>query len=238
MAERRMFTKKIVDSDAFLDMPLSAQALYFHLNMRADDDGFVNNPKKIQRMIGASDDDMKLLMVKRFLICFESGVVVIKHWRMHNLIRKDRHVSTQYIEELNRLEVKSNSAYTEKPLIKGVSGGCQPNDNQMTTNCQPNDNQWLPQVSIVENSLDEDSLVECSVEDADNNKLEKIGGMGRNVVYLTNNQFDSLIDKLGVDAFDRYVSRLADFIIEKNAHVKNHYETILKWFKEDSGVKE
>ena len=80
MAEKRMFTQKIIDSDAFLDMPLSTQALYFHLNMRADDDGFVNNPKRIQRTIGASDDDLKLLVVKRFVIGFDNGVIVIKHW--------------------------------------------------------------------------------------------------------------------------------------------------------------
>ena len=79
MAEKRMFTKKIVDSDAFLDMPLSTQALYFHLNMQADDDGFVNNPKKIQRVIGASADDLKLLIAKRFVLGFESGIIVVKH---------------------------------------------------------------------------------------------------------------------------------------------------------------
>ena len=103
MAERRMFTQKIVDSDAFLDMPLTTQALYFHLNMRADDDGFVNNPKKIQRMICASDDDLKLLIAKRFLLAFENGVVVIKHWRMHNLLRKDRYNPTQYQEYMEQL---------------------------------------------------------------------------------------------------------------------------------------
>ena len=86
MAERRMFTKKIIDSDAFLDMPLSTQALYFHLNMRADDDGFVNNPKKICRMTGASEDDLRVLISKRFVLTFENGVIVIKHWRMHNLL--------------------------------------------------------------------------------------------------------------------------------------------------------
>ena len=84
MAERRMFAKTIIDSDAFLDMPLSSQSLYFHLSMRADDDGFINNPRKIQRMIGASDDDLKLLIAKRFIIPFESGIVVIKHWRIHS----------------------------------------------------------------------------------------------------------------------------------------------------------
>lgn len=113
MAEKRMFTQKIIDSDAFLDMPLSAQALYFHLNMRADDDGFVNNPKKIQRVINASEDDLKLLLLKRFVIGFDSGVIVIKHWRMHNTLRKDRYTPTLYQDELAQLAVKDNRAYTE-----------------------------------------------------------------------------------------------------------------------------
>lgn len=114
MAEKRMFTQKIIDSDAFLDMPLSTQALYFHLNMRADDDGFVNNPKRIQRTVGASEDDLKLLVAKRFLICFENGVIVIKHWRMHNTLKSDRYRPTQYQEEYALLDVKDNKAYTEK----------------------------------------------------------------------------------------------------------------------------
>jgi len=112
MAERRMFAKTIIDSDAFLDMPLSTQALYFHLSMRADDEGFINNPKKIQRMTGCSDDDLKLLCAKNFIIPFESGVVVIKHWRIHNYIRADRLVETKYKEEREQLEVKDNGAYT------------------------------------------------------------------------------------------------------------------------------
>lgn len=112
MAERRMFAKTIIDSDAFLDMPLSTQALYFHLSMRADDDGFINNPKKIQRMIGASDDDFKVLLAKRFLIPFESGIVVIKHWRIHNYIQKDRYKATPYKEEMAMLDIKENNAYT------------------------------------------------------------------------------------------------------------------------------
>jgi hypothetical protein len=134
MAERRMFTQKIVDSDAFLDMPLSTQALYFHLNMRADDDGFINNPKKIQRMIGCCDDDLKLLIAKRFIIAFETGVVVIKHWRMHNLLRKDRYNPTQYQEEMTRLMLKDNGSYTESlPILDNVATTWQPNDNQMAT---------------------------------------------------------------------------------------------------------
>ena len=112
MAERRMFAKTIIDSDAFLDMPLSTQALYFHLSMRADDEGFLNNPKKIMRMVGASEDDMKVLLSKRFVLAFDTGVVVIKHWRIHNYIAKDRFKETVYQEERAQLEIKDNGAYT------------------------------------------------------------------------------------------------------------------------------
>lgn len=122
MAEKRMFTKKITQSDAFLDMPLSAQCLYFHLNMEADDDGFVNSPRKIQRLIGAKDDDLKLLIAKSFILVFETGVIVIKHWRMHNTIRQDRYHPTDYQEEFQQLDLKENNSYT-----------WQPNGNQMAT---------------------------------------------------------------------------------------------------------
>ena len=112
MAERRMFAKTIIDSDAFLDMPMSTQALYFHLSMRADDDGFLNNPKKIQRMIGATEDDLKLLIAKNFIIVFDTGVIVIKHWKIHNYIRNDRYKPTVYQEEFKKLDLKDNGSYT------------------------------------------------------------------------------------------------------------------------------
>lgn len=131
MAERRMFSMQIVDTDAFLDMPLSAQALYFHLAMRADDDGFVSNGKRILRTIGANEDDMRLLFHKRFMIAFDNGVAVIKHWHMHNYIRKDRYKPTSYTEYKNRLLIKSNQSYT---LHDGI-----PTDNQVSTNGQPTD---------------------------------------------------------------------------------------------------
>lgn len=114
MAERRMFSKKIIDTDAFLDMPLSAQALYFHLSMRADDEGFIGNPKRIRSMVGASEDDMKLLILKRFILVFESGVVVVKHWRIHNCIQTDRFKPTTYIEERDTLALDGKKAYIEK----------------------------------------------------------------------------------------------------------------------------
>ena len=112
MAERRMFSKKIIDSDAFLDMPATAQLLYFHLSMRADDDGFVNKPKTIMRMIGSKDDDIKLLFAKKFLIPFDSGIVVIKHWKIHNYIAKDRYKETTYKEEKATLSLDENNSYT------------------------------------------------------------------------------------------------------------------------------
>ena len=111
MAERRMIAKTIIDSDLFLDMPMSTQCLYFHLNMRADDDGFINNPKKIQRMIGCNDDDIKLLIAKNFIIPFESGVVVIKHWKIHNYIRMDRYKETLYKDEKSQLTIDKSKEY-------------------------------------------------------------------------------------------------------------------------------
>lgn len=154
MAEKRMFTQKIIDSDAFLDMPLSTQALYFHLNMRADDDGFVNNPKKICRMVSASEDDLKLLIAKRFAIGFDSGVIVIKHWRMHNTLKKDRYNPTHYQEELAMLEIKDNKSYTERRVIEAESVVCipesvqvEPTWNQPGTSLEPEWNHSIDKIS-------------------------------------------------------------------------------------------
>lgn len=112
MAQKRMFTMKIVDSDSFLEMPLSTQCLYFHLNMRADDDGFIGNTKRIMKIIGASEDDLRLLIAKRFVLTFEDGVIVIKHWRMHNTLSRDRYAETSYTDEKKMLLLKDNGSYS------------------------------------------------------------------------------------------------------------------------------
>ena len=112
MAERRMFAKTIIDSDAFIDMPVTARLLYYDLGMRADDDGFVNSPKKIMRMVGSSQDDLSILISKKFIIPFDSGVVVIKHWRIHNYIRKDTYHETKYKEEKAMLTMDENDSYS------------------------------------------------------------------------------------------------------------------------------
>ena len=122
MAERRMFAKSIVLSDAFLDMPLSARCLYFTLGMLADDDGFVSSPKAIMRQCGASQDDFKVLISKRYILAFESGVIVIKHWRINNYLRNDRYQETTYLEEKDTLTTDQKGAYTEKNKV-GIPGG-------------------------------------------------------------------------------------------------------------------
>ena len=141
MAERRMFSKLVVDSDMFLDMPLSAQALYFHLSMHADDDGFLNNSKKIRSLIGAAEDDLKLLIAKGFVISFDTGIVAIRHWRMNNYLRKDRYTPTIHQRELVMLEVEESGEYL--PLCQvGI-----PDVNQAETACQPQCDQMETQNS-------------------------------------------------------------------------------------------
>lgn len=121
-----MFTKKITDSDAFMELSSAAQALYFHLNQGADDDGFNNQVSNAMFKAHASIDDLKILMAKNFIIRFESGVIVIKHWRMHNTLRKDRYTPTNFQEELRQLGVKDNGAYTLgcQMVAKRLPNGC------------------------------------------------------------------------------------------------------------------
>lgn len=152
MANRRMFSLDVVDTDIFLEMPVSAQCLYFHLGMRADDDGFVSSPKRILAMINCAIDDLRILISKGYLIPFESGVVVITHWNINNWIRPDRKQGTRFKELSGQLNV-INDAYM---LM------CQPNDNQMTTRCQPNDNQMTTECHtedrIGKNRIDKNRL--------------------------------------------------------------------------------
>ena len=111
MAQKRMFDKTITNSDEFIEMPISCQVLYFHLSMNADDDGFINNWKSIMRMIGTKEDDLKVLIAKQFIIPFDSGVIVIKHWRINNFLRKDRHNETKFQKELSMLKVNESQEY-------------------------------------------------------------------------------------------------------------------------------
>lgn len=158
MAEKRMFSKKIVESDAFLDMPLSSQALYFHLCMGADDDGFLNAPKRIMRMLGCTKGDLEILARNKFILCFETGIVVIKHWKINNSIRTDRYKPTQYIEEISQLTVKENNAYTWiNPQLSMLF-------DSVDTNGIPNGYQMDTQYSIDKNRIEENSIDKVSIE--------------------------------------------------------------------------
>ena len=166
MAERRMFSKVVIDSDTFLDMPLSAQALYFHLSMRADDDGFVNNPKRIQAYVGASTDDLKILLAKHFLIPFESGVVVIKHWKVHNYIQKDRYKETYYQAEKALLEeTPKTKEYTRKP---NLDTNCIQTVSNLDTNCI----QTVSNLDTQVRDRDRDSIEIETVEGRDRVEVE------------------------------------------------------------------
>lgn len=145
MAERRMFAKTIVDSDAFLDMPIASQCLYFHLAMRADDEGFVNKAKSVARVVGAKEEDFRPLIERRFVIVFDDGVLVIKHWRIHNWIRTDRLQPTKYQQHKNTLSFDENNAYSDQP-----TGTCQPSVRQLTDKCHT-------EVRLGKDSIDKDS---------------------------------------------------------------------------------
>lgn len=226
MAERRMFAKTIVTSDAFLDMPATTRCLYFLLAMLADDDGFVNNPRSIMRQASATTDDINLLIAKRFILTFESGVVVIKHWKIHNLIQKDRYKETKYLEEKSTLKLDEKNAYTE-------------NFEVLDTKCIQDVSKVEAQGRLVKDSLGKERVVEGS-EDGISIPLPQIdclrGSLGKGVVYLTPEQDADLLDKLGIHGYNKYIEKLAHFIIERDAKVGNHYQTILKWYEEDTRI--
>lgn len=201
MAQRRMFSDKIVDTDAFLDMGAGSQLLYFHLCMRADDDGFVSNPKKIMRMIGSQDDDYKVLLAKRFVIQFQSGVCVIKHWLIHNLIRQDRYNETQWVKEKEQLiideKTKKYSLNTEETIVI------------------PNGNQMAPQVRLGKDSIGKDSI-------------KNIYGEFENV-SLTEEEHQKLLDKYGEKNTNILIEELSGYMASTKKKYASHYATILNW---------
>lgn len=212
MAKKRMFNVDIVGSDAFLDLPHTAQALYFQLGMRADDDGFVGNPKTIQRIAGTKASDLELLVKKRFLLQFPSGVVVIKHWKINNQIQKDRYTPTVYTEEYQSLYIKDNKAYTEKDK------GCVQYVSEMDT-----------QISIDKNRLDKDRLDKNSIGEE-----KHAHGFFANVLLT-----DDEMQKLAVEIpnYEDYIERLSHYIESSGKKYKSHYATILSWHRKDDAEK-
>ena len=203
VAKKRMFNVDIVGSDAFLDLPHTAQALYFQLGMRADDDGFVGNPKTIQRIAGTKASDLELLVKKRFLLQFPSGVVVIKHWKINNQIQKDRYTPTVYTEEYQSLYIKDNKAYTE------MDKGCIQSVSEMDT-----------QISIDKDRLDKNSR----------GGEKHAHGFFANVL-LTDDELQKLAAE--IPNYEEYIEKLSHYIESNGKKYKSHYATILMWHRKD-----
>lgn len=201
-----MFSLKIVDSDLFLDMPLSSQCLYFHLSMRADDDGFVNNPKKIIKIIGANEDDLKILIAKGFVIVFEQGIIVITHWKINNFIRKDRYKPTLYENEVQSLSQTKNGMY-----IKEV--GCHLVAERLTSG-QPS----IDKVSIDKGRVEQDTPF-------------SFYGEYKNI-RLTEEEYRKLKEKLQGHT-DMMIEKLSRYIKSTGKTYQDHYVTILNWYEQD-----
>ena len=358
MAERRMFSIKIIDSDDFLDLPLEAQSLYFHLAMRADDDGFINSPKKLVRAIGASADDMKMLEDKKFIIVFDSGIVAIRHWKVHNSIKKDRYKASIFFEEKKQLICDENGTYLiSDQSIKDTEPKWSQSGTRMEPEWSQNGSKVEPQVSIGKDSIGKDSIGKDRLgkDSKEKERIEKVslgegsintsptpsgenknedfyfngacaladkaekltndeshfvealeetetqnstiniseninatsgndgmaghadqsstlyrsenatggydgdasadwavspsqkvdkpdalkpvrGPYGRGIVCLTDGQLTDLKERLGENQLNRYMDKLATFIYDKGARIKSHYDTLLKWYEEDSAA--
>lgn len=216
-----MFSRKITETDHFLEMPLSSQALYFHLNMGADDEGFIDKAKTIQRTIGASDDDMKLLIVKGFLIPFESGVVVIRHWRIHNYIQADRFQATIHQNEKEQLEFDKSKIASIKPLDQ-----CIQNVSKMDT-----------QVRLGEDRLDKDRLDKVNnLYGGEDEKKSLSQIIKSSSVKLNERQIQQIQEYIGLD---NMTVEMIDYAIQltedAGAESFNYLNKILKSWK-DKGL--
>ena len=207
MAEKRAFTRKITESDAFLDMPLSTQCLYFHLNMNADDDGFVNSPKKVMRTIGANDGDMKILIEKKFVYWFDvKGLVVIKHWWLHNVLKNDRYKETEYQEEKAMLSLKENRVYKLNPTM------------------EPN---WFQDGSELEAeripNIKEYKVIE-------NKEIKHKYGSYKNVL-LSDKELDKL--KSEFSDWEERIERCSEYCASKGKTYSNYLATIRNWARNE-----
>ena len=240
MPERRMFAKTIVTSDAFLDMPLSARYLYFTLGMFADDDGFVNNPKSIMRQVGSCTDDLNLLLLKKFILSFDSGVIVIKHWRIHNYIRNDRYRETKYIEEKSTLMLDEKGAYTERGTVGIPSVYQRYTQDKIGEDRKGEDNNsFVHSAHVCAHEDDSDGKSVKSLSEREEAKQKLLGGtLGKGVVMLSDEQIDSLLEQLSFDEFNKYVSIVADCeLYGKPYKKKTHYQAILDMAMKDREVR-
>ena len=259
LAQKRMFTMKIVDSDAFLDMPATTQCLYFHLNMRADDDGFIGNPKRIMKITGASEDDLRLLIAKRFVLTFEDGVIVIKHWRMHNTLSRDRYTETSYIDEKRMLLLKENGSYSlasgnvidDTKLIERSNRQTHNRRNKDATKAHAEKDIGLDKDIDIDKDKDTDIDIDKDTDkDKDKDKAidkekKKDAGTAKSDVrsfgthkniMLTSEQYNELESRcrsVGL-SLESYISKLSQWLFTKGRHCTDPYRIISGWLDNDS----
>lgn len=224
MAERRMFAKNIIDSDLFLEMPITSQLLYFHLAMRADDDGFINKPKSIMRLIGCKDDDMKVLISNQFVIPFDNGIVVIKHWRVHNYIQKDRYKPTQYQLEKSQITLDKSNVYNmDTKCIQDVSN--------MDTQVRLGKDRLELGKSKVRKELEEENLPDSSAPTHSKPAFHKYGEYKH--VKLTDEQYSKLIADFSEAIIQDYIKRVDEYCQQYGKSYKDYNLTIRNWIRRD-----
>lgn len=247
MAERRMFAKTIIDSDIFIDMPMSARLLYYDLAMRADDDGFVNSPKKIMRFVGAGMDDMNVLVTKQFIIPFESGVVVIKHWKIHNYIRKDTYKETPYKVEKSLLGIDENNSYTlenecpstargrlvDEPSTQDRIGKDRLGKDRDRDRLEIESAHAPENLPLENNENKNNKNNENDVHNSDNKKPIRHKYGAYNNVLLTDEDMNKLKAEFPKDWQSR-IERLSEYIASSGKSYKNHLATIRSWAKKDN----
>ena len=259
MAERRIFHASVVESDVFLDLPVGAQALYFHIGMHADDDGFVNGPKQIARKLRVGRQYISLLVEKGFLLQFED-LVVVRHWLVANSLKNDRMRLPRYTEIAAKLYVEENRQYTleaqegklsllesRKEILeskRNPKGREEKRTEEKRTEQKRSKGKGTEQKRTEENKREDISAVaeiygaappDAATAEKDKTSYMK-GILGKGVVLLSENQIEELLEIMGIDCFDYYVDKLSSFILKTGAKVKNHYATIVKWWEEDRSI--
>ncbi len=250
MADRRMFHRLVVESDKFLDLSIGAQASYFHLGMQADDDGFVNGPRLITRQLRRPYKDLQALIDAGFLLDFD-GIVVLTHWRMANYWKTDRLQLPRHTEIAKKLYINNLREYTTK-RTPGCKNLLQIKEEKMKEcGVRLESQKRIEENKKEEKKIEKNKRKQKRADDAGfreetddwtlppekQNALEFMNGkLGKGVVLLTQEQVADLLEQLGLDSFDYYVERLADYILKNQCKIRNHYETILKWWNEDRRV--
>ena len=257
MAEKRMFSKKIVDADRFLDLPPLARLLYFELGMRCDDDGFCAGPGAILRMTGLGRGELDTLCGAGLVLDFGS-VVVLRHWRVHNCLKADRVRMPSITDVAEKLWITTEGVYETEagpgrfPFLEYRRKFVQEKRDplrELGQNCSENaefevdSKKRREEERRKEKSLDgvgaevEDAGADGGGDGGESDRLQAFGGtLGQGVVYLTDRQVGDLLDRMGLEEFDRYVRRLSDFILKHGASVRSHYQTLLRWWRDDRAV--